>query len=40
MNIISSDVKMNEYKILSTKSIKIVNALKQLGIQHFAGFFK
>ena len=40
MNIISSDVEINEYKLLGTKSEKLANILKQLGILHFLGFFK
>ena len=40
INIISSDVEKNEYKLLGVKSNKLVNALKQLGMSHFLGFFK
>ena len=40
MNIISSDVDMNEYKLLGTKSKQIVNALKLLGMPLFLGFLK
>ena len=40
INIISSDVKINEYKCLGVKSNKMVNALKQLVMSHFLGFFK
>ena len=32
MNVISSDVEINEYKTLSVQSDKLVNALKQLDI--------
>ena len=39
MNIISSDVEINEYKLLGVKSNKLVNALKQLGMPHFLGSF-
>ena len=35
MNIISSDVEGNEYKLLSVKSNKLVNALKQFNIHLF-----
>ena len=31
MNIISSDVQINEYQLLGVKSDELVNALKQLG---------
>ena len=40
MNIISSDVEINEYKLLGFKSNELVNALKQLDIVHFLGFCK
>ena len=40
MNIISSDVDMNEYKLLGTKSKQIVNALKLLRMPLFLGFLK
>ena len=40
MNISSSDVKINEYKLLGVKSNKLVNTLKQLDIVHFLGFYK
>ena len=39
MNIISSDVEINEYKLLGVKSNKLVNVLKQLGMPHFLGSF-
>ena len=38
--IIFSYVEINEYKLLGVKSNKLVNALKQLGMSHFLGFFK
>ena len=40
MNIISSDVEIDEYKFLGIKSTKLVNALKQLDITHLLGFSK
>ena len=40
INIIFSDVVMNEYKLLGTKLIELVNALKLLGMPYFLGFFK
>ena len=40
MNIISSDVEINESKLLGVKSNKLANALKQLDIAHFLGFYK
>ena len=40
MNIISSDVEINECKLLDVKLIKLVNVSKQLGMSHFLGFFK
>ena len=40
MNIISSDVDTNEYKLLGTKSKQIVNVLKLLGMPLFLGFLK
>ena len=35
MNIVSSDIEMNEYKLLGTKSKQMVNALKLLKTQPF-----
>ena len=35
MNVIFSDVVMNEYKLLGTKLIELVNALKLLGMPYF-----
>ena len=32
MNIISSDVEVNEYELVGTKSDELVNTLKQLGL--------
>ena len=40
MNIISSDMNMNEYKHLATKSKEIANALKILKMSLFLGFLK
>ena len=40
MNIISSDVEIDEYKFLGIKSTKLVNALKQLDITRLLGFSK
>ena len=40
MNIISSNVDMNEYKLLVTKSKQIVKVLKKLRISLFLGFLK
>ena len=40
MNIISSDVEVNEYKLIGTKSDELVNALKQLGLPYFFGFIR
>ena len=40
MNITTSDVKIDECKLLGTKSSKLVNALKQIDIAHFLGFYK
>ena len=40
MNIISSNVDMNEYKLLVTKSKQIVKVLKKLRITLFLGFLK
>ena len=40
MNIISSDMNMNEYKLLGTKSKEIANALKILKMSLFLGFLK
>ena len=38
MNMISSDVEINEYKLLGVKSKKLVNALKQLGMPQSLDF--
>ena len=35
MNIISSDIKVNEYDLIGTKSDELVIALKQLRLPHF-----
>ena len=35
MNIISSDVDVNGYELISTKSDELVKALKQLRLPHF-----
>ena len=40
MNITTSDIKIDECKLLGTKSSKLVNALKQIDIAHFLGFYK
>ena len=40
MNITSSDVEINEYRLLSIKSNELVCPLKQLDIAHFLGFYK
>ena len=40
MDITSSDVEINEYKLLGVKSNELVNALKQSEIVHFLGFYK
>ena len=40
MNVISSNVDMNEYKLLGTKSKQIVNALSILRMPLFLGFLK
>ena len=40
MNIISSDVEVNEYKLIGTKSDELVHALKQLGLPYFFGFIR
>ena len=40
MNITSSDVEINEYRLLSIKSNELVYPLKQLDIAHFLGFYK
>ena len=40
MNIISSDMNMNEYKLLGTKSKEIANALKILKMSLFLGLLK
>ena len=40
MNIISFDVEINEYENLGVQPEKLVNALKELCLQHFLGFFK
>ena len=40
MNIISSDVEVNEYEFIGTKSDELVNALKQIGLSHFFGFIR
>ena len=40
MNIISSKVDMNEYKLLGTKSKQIVNVLKMLRVSLFGGIFE
>ena len=40
MNITTSDIKIYECKLLGTKSSKLVNALKQIDIAHFLGFYK
>ena len=40
MNIIFSDVEVNEYELIVIKSDESVNALKQLGLPHFFGFIR
>ena len=40
MNIIFSNVEVNEYELIGTKSDELVNALKQLGLPHVFGFIK
>ena len=40
MNIVSSGVYMNEYKLLGTKSKQIVNALKRLKMPLLLGSLK
>ena len=40
MNVISSDVEINKYEHLGVKSDYLVNALKQLDMTLFLGFFK
>ena len=40
MNIIFSDVEVNEYELIVIKSNELVNALKQLGLPHFFGFIR
>ena len=40
MNIISSDMNMNKYKLLATKSKEIANALKILKMSLFFRIFK
>ena len=40
INIIFSNVEVNEYELIGTKSDEIVNALKQLGLPHFFGFIR
>ena len=40
MNIVSSDVEVNEYKFIGTKSDKIVSALKQWRLPYFFGFVR
>ena len=40
MNITTSDVKIDECKLLGTKSSKLFNALKQIDIAQFLGFYK
>ena len=40
MNVISSDVEVNEYELIGTKSDELVNAMKQLGLPHFFGFIR
>ena len=40
MNVISSDVEINKYEHLGVKSDYLVNALKQLDMPLFLGFFK
>lgn len=40
MCIISSDVKINEYKLLCINALSLSYILKKLGILHYLGFFK
>ena len=40
MNVISSDVEINKYEHLGVKSDYLVNALNQLDMPLFLGFFK
>ena len=40
MNTIFSDLEVNEYELIGTKSDELVNALKQLGLPHFFGFIR
>ena len=40
MNVISSDAEINKYEHLGVKSDYLVNALKQLDMPLFLGFFK
>ena len=40
MNVISSDVEINKYEHLGVNSDYLVNALKQLDMSLFLGFFK
>ena len=40
MSILSSDVEVNEYKLIGTNSDELVNALEQLGLPYFFGFIR
>ena len=40
MNIISSDVEVNDHELIGTKSDELVNPLKQLELPHFFGFIR
>ena len=40
MCIISSDVKINKYKLLSVNTLRLSDSFKKLGILHYFGFFK
>ena len=40
MCIISSDVKINEYKLLCVSTLILSYSFKKLGILHYLGFFK
>ena len=40
MCIISSDVKINEYKFLCINTLSLFYSFKKLGILHYLGFFK
>ena len=40
MKIISSDIKVNEYDRIGTKSDELVIALKQLRLPHFFGYIR